>query len=189
MKNLAYKCTCRIHFTENSFQDETLHVYYMLDNYYQNSRRYVKSVDPVQLIGRIPLSSSASKEENNAELASDCEPFRYKIETNVTYKYAPCGAIANSFFNDTFSMYYMRRTGDLKRPSEAIKLNISKKDLAWDSDRKFKFIGTNTTSRQNSNLIYTIGIWSQAAPKFSFLQNKNVLLRTKIGFIEKIWIL
>ena len=66
----------------------------MLENYFQNSRRYVKSLDSYQLIGL--------KSERDDELTSDCEPFRYQHvdkKDNTKVKYEPCGAIANSIFN------------------------------------------------------------------------------------------
>ena len=93
-KNRSYVCKCRIFFTENRFQDESLFVYYMLENYYQNSRRYVKSLDSYQLIGL--------KSKNEDELTSDCEPFRYYFKNKndqTKIKFEPCGAIANSIFN------------------------------------------------------------------------------------------
>jgi hypothetical protein len=61
----------------------------MLETYYQNHRRYVKSRDYDQLLGR-----------TDHILTSDCEPYRYyNDEKNNTYSYAPCGAVANSLFN------------------------------------------------------------------------------------------
>jgi hypothetical protein len=64
----------------------------MLENYFQNSRRYVKSLDTYQLLGR----------RKNDELAPECEPYRYHLDDknpNIKLKYTPCGAIANSIFN------------------------------------------------------------------------------------------
>ena len=78
----------------------------MLENYFQNSRRYVKSLDSFQLIGLKPKSDD--------ELTKDCEPFRYsKIESNdgggeSIKKYTriePCGSIANSIFNGELILF------------------------------------------------------------------------------------
>lgn len=64
----------------------------MLDNYYQNQRRYVRSVDQYQLLGM--------RNKPDQDLASECEPFRYyKKSPNLKLKYTPCGVIANSIFN------------------------------------------------------------------------------------------
>lgn len=65
--------------------------YYRLTNFYQNHRRYVKSVDIEQLKG-----SARSK----ADLQDgDCAPLALAPDGRPYY---PCGLIANSMFNDTF---------------------------------------------------------------------------------------
>lgn len=78
---------------ETRFQDETLFVYYMLENFYQNQRRYVKSRDSDQLLGSA-----------HDYLSTDCEPFRYqKTDDSLkVLKISPCGAVANSIFNGDF---------------------------------------------------------------------------------------
>ena len=70
-----------------------VYMYYSLNNFYQNHRRYVKSRDDYQLLGSdVPYSS----------LSVDCEPYRGIKNSSVSgdgIAYAPCGAIANSIFN------------------------------------------------------------------------------------------
>lgn len=61
-----------------------VYLYYGLDNFYQNHRRYVKSRDDNQLLGKEVTSVS-----------NDCNPYG-SFEGKI---YAPCGAIANSMFN------------------------------------------------------------------------------------------
>lgn len=60
-------------------------MYYGLSNFYQNHRRYVKSRDDNQLLGEFGIPST------------DCAPFN----ENNGKPIVPCGAIANSLFNDT----------------------------------------------------------------------------------------
>lgn len=60
-------------------------MYYGLSNYYQNHRRYVKSRDDEQLLGRFDKPPS-----------TDCLPFAFDSENKPI---APCGAIANSLFS------------------------------------------------------------------------------------------
>lgn len=67
-------------------------MYYGLTNYYQNHRRYVKSRDDEQLLGRLSVMPS-----------SDCTPFGY---TDDGKPIAPCGAIANSLFNGKEHLTY-----------------------------------------------------------------------------------
>lgn len=62
-------------------------MYYGLTNYYQNHRRYVKSRDDFQLLGKLSRTPS-----------SDCAPYDYNDNKPI----APCGAIANSLFSGKY---------------------------------------------------------------------------------------
>ncbi|VVC88798.1 cell cycle control protein 50A [Leptidea sinapis] len=112
-------CICRINFnlTEDFLGD--VYFYYGLSNYYQNHRRYVKSRDDNQLLGRLSLTPS-----------TDCEPFSYAEEDGKMKPVAPCGAIANSMFNDTLTV----NSQDLK-----VNVPVLKTGIAWTSDKKIKF--------------------------------------------------
>jgi hypothetical protein len=66
-------------------------LYYKMTNFFQNHRRYVKSVDPNQLRGDHVSTSSLN--------SGDCKPIT-TINGKAVY---PCGLIANSFFNGTLS--------------------------------------------------------------------------------------
>ena len=75
--------------------------YYRLTNFYQNHRRYVKSVDIEQLKGRKRSASDIR--------SGDCNPL------NVDHRdrpYYPCGLIANSMFNDTFDNLTFANAGN-----------------------------------------------------------------------------
>lgn len=65
--------------------------YYRLTNFYQNHRRYVKSVDIEQLKGKRRSASDIK--------SGDCNPLNVDDRDRPYY---PCGLIANSMFNDTF---------------------------------------------------------------------------------------
>jgi hypothetical protein len=65
--------------------------YYRLTNFYQNHRRYVKSVDIQQLKGDVRTAGDLS--------SGDCDPLDVAPNGKPYY---PCGLIANSMFNDTF---------------------------------------------------------------------------------------
>lgn len=66
-------------------------MYYGLTNFYQNHRRYVKSRDDFQLLGKLSKTPS-----------SDCAPYDY----NDNMPIAPCGAIANSLFSGKYSFIF-----------------------------------------------------------------------------------
>ncbi|KAM7347748.1 cell cycle control protein 50A isoform 2-T2 [Cochliomyia hominivorax] len=111
-------CKCQIEFKLEKDFVGNVYMYYGLSNYYQNHRRYVKSRDDDQLLGRLSPTPS-----------TDCVPFAYDdTETGVQMPIAPCGAIANSLFNDTLTISFGTTTVPL--------LNTG---IAWPSDKKIKF--------------------------------------------------
>lgn len=69
-------------------------MYYGLTNYYQNHRRYVKSRDDFQLLGKLSQTPS-----------SDCAPYDFYNGKPI----APCGAIANSLFNGKYQYQFKHR--------------------------------------------------------------------------------
>ena len=118
-------CTCKIEFElEQDFRKD-VYVYYGLSNFYQNHRRYVRSRDDNQLLG------------NPKTVNSDCEPFAHALDPsdNFTLKpIAPCGAIANSMFNDTFKLDLVDPNGQKNR-----NILLSETGIAWSTDKKIRF--------------------------------------------------
>ncbi|KAL1537155.1 ALA-interacting subunit 3 [Salvia divinorum] len=103
---------------------QPIYVYYQLDNFYQNHRRYVKSRSDQQL-------------RNNGSLqdTGPCKP-----EDNVAGgPIVPCGLIAWSLFNDTYGFTRNNQ-----------QLNVSKRGISWKSDREHKF-GKNVFPRNFQN--------------------------------------
>ncbi|TKC50814.1 hypothetical protein EI555_015844, partial [Monodon monoceros] len=113
-------CICTINFTlEQSFEGNVF-MYYGLSNFYQNHRRYVKSRDDSQLNGDPSALLNPSKE---------CEPYRRNEDKPI----APCGAIANSMFNDTLDLFLVGNESD---PTP---IHLIKKGIAWWTDKNVKF--------------------------------------------------
>ena len=101
---------CTVPITIDSDIPAPIYVYYQLDNFYQNHRRYVKSRSNAQLMG------------NNEAVGDleDCDPIKTNkelgrdkalsgktfasmgTEDNAAY---PCGLVAKSYFNDTFELW------------------------------------------------------------------------------------
>jgi len=112
--NSPDKCLCSIHFNLKTDFKKNVFMYYGLTNYYQNHRRYVKSRDDNQLLG-----------EFGGE-PTDCSPFDRDVNGRTI---VPCGAIANSLFNDTLAL-------------ESIsfgKVHNNNTGIAWPSDKQIKF--------------------------------------------------
>ncbi|VDP92539.1 unnamed protein product [Echinostoma caproni] len=126
-------CPCQSTFTLDKDLKGQVYFYYGLSNFYQNHRRYVMSKDDAQLHG------------DSTRLSSDCEPYR----TNPQGKsYAPCGAIAMSLFNDTFSVkYYGPDSNPLATPVE---VPLTNKGIAWRSDVEKKYGQPSASSWANT---------------------------------------
>ncbi|VDL62895.1 unnamed protein product [Hymenolepis diminuta] len=118
-------CTCVL--TLNLIEDVAgpVYVFYGLTNFFQNHRRYVMSRDDDQLNGKLITIPS-----------EDCAPYRYDLVGGVQTVIAPCGAIANSIFNDTFEIVYVKDLQDTRR-EDIVKFNFD--NIAWKSDREVKF--------------------------------------------------
>ncbi|KAI0362750.1 transcription regulator [Trametes cingulata] len=102
---------CVVRFDVPADMDPPVLLYYKLTNFYQNHRRYVKSLDQNQLRGDFV---SADKLRGG-----DCKPLG-AIGDKAVY---PCGLIANSQFNDSSS-----------DSSQAY--NFSEKGIAWPGEAK-----------------------------------------------------
>jgi len=106
--------TCTKNFTVPKRMKGPVYVYYQLDNFYQNHRRYVKSRSDKQ------LRSKAGELD-----ISTCKP---EATTANNSPIVPCGLIAWSLFNDTYGFSMKNKV-----------LNVSKKNIAWKSDQEHKF--------------------------------------------------
>ena len=111
--------------------------YYQLNNYFQNHRLYARSVSVKQLLGYDISVSDAQ---------SDCEPIVYNA--NISVKVAidgktpldpnaianPCGIIAYTVFNDSYS---------LSNSSQVV--DISDTGIAWPTDvNRYKITNEST---------------------------------------------
>jgi len=164
---------CRITFTIEKDMKAPVYLYYQLDNFYQNHRRYVQSRSDAQLRG----DASAS--------TSDCSPltttgggmYKYNstAETSIgnnetDYTLMPCGLIANSLFNDIFWVnkltvgdrtYYQDDTFGGKT---LVNL-VDQTGIAWKSDveTKFKNIEVADLSDADSTML----LWQN--PRYRYI--------------------
>lgn len=112
------RCFCNVKFRLNHDFDRDVFLYYAMSGYYQSLRRYANSYGDKQLRGSL-----------STHLSHACRPFK-KINDSLTGEVrpiAPCGAIANSLFNDTFSLYYFLGTDD-----QVSEENVDNNDVTFD---------------------------------------------------------
>ena len=90
-----------------------IYVYYQLDRFYQNHRRYVKSRSNKQLIGTW-MTTDELKDECTPIITND-DVGRYyavqnpddpnnRVKLDPNDPAYPCGLVAKSLFNDTFKI-------------------------------------------------------------------------------------
>ena len=123
---------CTINIEIDSDIQSPIYVYYQLDNFYQNHRRYVKSRSNEQLMGN----------ELSVDELEDCDPIKKNkdLGENITTSVDgtplvdddpafPCGLVAKSFFTDSFKLL----------DPAGVEVIISDDNIAWESDKEYKF--------------------------------------------------
>jgi len=113
--------TCEVTF-ENLNLKAPVYMYYKLDNFYQNHRRYTRSRNDNQLAGVVVQNITA---------LTDCEP-RASVNgsSDPDDFYLPCGLIAWSQFNDSFV---------LRSNTDNTTVPLRKNGIAWSSDLTTRF--------------------------------------------------
>ncbi|KAI3496601.1 hypothetical protein L1887_38969 [Cichorium endivia] len=107
--------TCNRTLSVPKHMKQPIYVYYQLDNFYQNHRRYVKSRSDQQLRNR-----------NAEDDTSSCKPEDDANGRSIV----PCGLVAWSMFNDTYSFFTNNHQQQLP---------VNKRGISWKSDRDHKF--------------------------------------------------
>mmetsp|Transcript_23148 Transcript_23148/g.58149 ORF Transcript_23148/g.58149 Transcript_23148/m.58149 type:complete len:362 (+) Transcript_23148:449-1534(+) len=102
-----------------------VYIYYQLDNFYQNHRRYVKSRSSEQLQG----------DTGTGVDTQDCAPKQY-ANNDPSLLINPCGLVAWSYFNDT---YQFHRCAGANCATHGNLLNVTSEGIAWASDTERKF--------------------------------------------------
>ena len=132
-------------------------VYYELTNFYQNHRKYVKSRDDDQLVLGTKISTTADAYSTN------CDPWyqsSYVANDVTTHKQLyPCGLVARSVFNDTFTFSYTRGESDNRT---IIDVNESPDVISWSQDRLKKFdqaLPTFVPPGKSAPLIELVDMW------------------------------
>lgn len=144
--------TCNLYFSVPSRLESSVFLYYKLTNYYQNHRRYVKSIDADQLKGTAVSRSTIS--------GGTCKPVDIDPVTNkIIY---PCGLIANSVFNDTFGDPVLLNAAG-SDSSAGQPYVMSEKNIVWPGE-KDKYAAT----AYNADEIVPPPFWQGATGEFGY---------------------
>lgn len=128
--NIPVERACQIQFEIPTKMGNPIYMFYRLSNFYQNHRRYVQSFNERQLNGY-------AETVNSLDDKGDCKPL---IKNSDGVPYYPCGLIANSFFNDTFSTLSSAN-------SSSHSYNMTENGIAWATDKnRFKKTEYNASS-------------------------------------------
>jgi hypothetical protein len=138
INNSTTTAHCQKKLTVDKKMTQPVYFYYQLNNFYQNHRRYVKSKSASQLAGQ-KLSIG--------DVSSDCDPIITMKDlglpispswsaalsasaSNSNVVANPCGLIAKTFFNDSYSLAPVGSSSNVP---------INETDIAWPSDKEKKF--------------------------------------------------
>ena len=132
---------CKIKLDIKNDMNKKVMIYYQLDGFYQNHRRYVKSKSDDQLNGKV-ISLEDMKD------SEDCDPVVTNKEMGKTISVkgnalngselaVPCGLIAKSYFNDNFTDWTLNGNP----------LIVNEKDIAWKADKELKYKNSDLTKQ------------------------------------------
>lgn len=122
--NIANASNCIIRFTLPTDLNPPVLFYYKLTNFFQNHRRYVKSVLEAQLNGKALTADEVLSH-------GTCTPLQVAPDGKPYY---PCGLVANSLFNDTFLQPVLLNAVGTNNANETY--NMTTQGIAWSSDRQ-----------------------------------------------------
>ena len=136
--------TCDLKFTISKTMKKDIMVYYELDNFYQNHRRYVKSRNNDQLKGKKvsdkTLEDDCDPVVTNSEMGKTKNIYNEDLEPNEIA--VPCGLIAKSYFNDNFNLY----------DSNGNVIEINQNNIAFKADKENHFKNSQDPNKQWINM-------------------------------------
>ncbi|KAI5951312.1 LEM3 [Candida jiufengensis] len=119
---------CQIQFQVLDEMKGPLYLYYRLHNFHANHRRYVKSFSEDQLNGK-----DATLNTIKNTVGQNCQPLSDRDGVRIY----PCGLIANSLFNDTYSTAFQAVNGTSANKT----VILTEKGINWSTDKN-RFVKT-----------------------------------------------
>ena len=145
-KECKDKKSCTITLQIKNTMKPKIMIYYQLNGFYQNHRRYVKSKSDEQLHGKdftleeMKNSQDCDPAITNADMGKDKSIIGTKL--NPDELAVPCGLIAKSYFNDNFTNW------ELDDGTQITQISPNEKDIAWKADKELKYKNTNKPEKQ-----------------------------------------
>jgi hypothetical protein len=160
---------CTLQFSIPNDIGPPVYLYYRLTDFYQNHRRYVKSLDTTQLGG--------TASSNGTIGSSSCSPLRLDHNGKAYY---PCGLIANSIFNDTLNSPLAVNPAGSQTSQQ---YRMTNKGIAWDTDaslyKKTKYTNEQVSPPPNWHTRYPHGYTAEnPIPDLSKYEEFHVWMRT-----------
>ncbi|GAX85454.1 hypothetical protein CEUSTIGMA_g12870.t1 [Chlamydomonas eustigma] len=160
----ALTCTLLINITQN--MSPPIYVFYEMNGFFQNNRRYVSSRSDQQLVNY-----------NNPDTSYCLQELNY--EGNSSQIINPCGLTAWTNFNDSYTVSVLRQAAS---PSSFQQIPITSKGIAPEPDQSNMFAAYNTTYfnpsinqyRGGANITVPVNsddrfiIWMKLAPLSKF---------------------
>ena len=161
--------TCNITFDIKKKMNKNIMIYYQLDGFYQNHRRYMKSKSEEQFKGN-KINLTKAKEDcdpviTNKQMGFDNEisPYTNK-KMNGSEIAIPCGLMAKNYFNDTFSNWTIIFTD---KPNQNIEINDT--NIARKYDREnYHNINDNLVDQWINMTDEHFLVWMRPAPLPNF---------------------
>ncbi|CAG99133.1 Lem3p [Kluyveromyces lactis] len=117
--------TCQLRYSTPYSLEGPLYIYYYIENFFGNHRRYVLSFSEFQIIG-----DKATLGQVKDNIGINCKPL---VRDSAGKIYYPCGLIANAMFNDTFPDTMQVISEDSGDQVDTIEL--SNKNINWSTDK------------------------------------------------------
>ena len=119
---------CNVEIKLKNNIEQPVFVYYQLDGFFQNIRRYLKSKEIDQLTGDdAKVHDNCEPAETNEEMgfSKGQKAIDNKTELIMNNIAIPCGLIAKTYFNDNFTFYINNKH-----------IKVDESNIAFDRDKK-----------------------------------------------------
>lgn len=167
----ATRPVCTVRFNIPQDIGPSVFLYYKLTNFYQNHRRYVRSIYQPQLAGEASAAHDLKGQDR-------CDPLA--VDSSSGKPIYPCGLIANSLFNDSFSSPSLLNSRGGQ--DAAVEYTMTDTGIAWASDydrfKKTKYSPQDVVPPPNWREQYPDGYNDQNMPDLSTMENLMVWMRT-----------